>query len=854
MRAALRPLMVSLCVAALAASSGVSAQTQPHELRIDALLNQLTLQEKLSLLSGASMFGTAAVERLGIRSMRFADGPNGVRSNDGNEATAFPVGITLASSWNPQLLQQVGAAIGRESRAMGSHVLLGPNLNLVRAPLSGRNFETYGEDPFLTGTLGTSYVRGIQSEGVAASTKHYIGNEQETERNNGNSVMDVRAMHELYLRPFEMAVRDAQPWTVMTAYNRLNGPFMSEHELLVRQILKNKWGFDGVVMSDWFGTHSTLAVNAGLDLEMPGPPQHFGAALLGAVNAGQVPVATIDHAARRMLRLMAHVGALDGDLKPATVVSTPVHRELARAAAAQGITLLKNDRQLLPLNNSALRKLAVIGPNADAVVIEGGGSAQVIPSNLVSPLDAIRTHVDAQTQLVHETGVDNEFYTPAIDGRDLSTDRQRKQRGLLARYYANDKFAGRPVKTRAEQTFGSILMGNDVNLQGNNNLSVTWNGYFWPRRSGEHEFEYEYIKAMDGTGLTAPGARANATIKLDGKLILSSDATPLNAMAVGFFPTEIRRTRVMLVAGKPYPISVAYAGGGYRVQHFRLAVRPPAGSIEAAVAAARDADVALVFVGSGTTAETEGRDRTMLALHGEQDALVQAVVAANPNTVVVLHNGAPVIMPWVDKVPAIVEAWLPGQEGNLALGDILFGAANPSGKLPVTFPKRLQDSPSHIFYPGFRDAVYGESIFMGYRYYDKKELDPLFPFGHGLSYTSFAYSNLQAPAQVRPGESVTVAVDVKNAGKRAGAEVVQVYVLDGRCREACPVRELKAFGRVELQSGETRTVSLQLDERAFAHYDAHAGEWRAQSGRYTIQVGSSSRDMRISGEIVLVQH
>lgn len=838
-----------IAVTLTASIASVAFSQSANEARIESLLAQLTLKEKISLLSGASSFGTAAVERLGIHSMRFADGPTGVRSNDGDEATAFPAGITLASSWNPQLLQQVGAAIGAETRAMASHVLLGPNLNLVRSPQSGRNFETYGEDPLLAGQLGIGFVRGVQSTGVAVSAKHFVGNEQETERSRGNSVIDARALHELYLKPFEMVVKEAKPWTVMTAYNRLNGTYMSENESLLRGVLKGQWQFDGVAMSDWGGTHSVNAVTAGLDLEMPGPPLHFGNVLSTAVQLYEVSESAVNDAARRMLRLSARVGALDADLKPDKEVSTAAHRELARVTAAQGITLLKNSGNVLPLDLSKQRKIAVIGPNANAVVVEGGGSAQVIPSNIVSPLDAIKTLVGSSASIVYEQGVDNERFTPAIDGRDLSPTRERTQRGLTARYYANDKFSGQPAKTRVEQTVGTLLLGNDVNLQGKGRLSVRWEGYYWPTVTGEYEFEFEYLKFVSGSTLAEPDAVVSARMNLDGRPLLHPQLALTNDLSPGFFPTQIRRARVKLEAGRSYPINVTYAGSGFRLHNFRLAVRPPAPSMTAAVEAARDADVALVFVGSGTTAETEGRDRDSLALYGEQDALVRAVAAANPRTVVVLHNGGPVAMPWVDQAQAIVEAWLPGQEGNLALADVLFGKVNPSGKLPVSFPKRLQDAPSYVYYPGGRDALYGESVFMGYRYYDKKDIEPLFAFGHGLSYTQFDYGDLRVPATAQPSQNLSVSINLKNSGTRAGAEVVQLYISNRQCLEACPVRELKSFQRVELQPGESRTVVLALNTEALANYDVRSASWQITPGKYRIAVGSSSRDLRAEGEM-----
>lgn len=839
------------CCCNPALSQTPATASSSTEARIEALLAQLTIDEKISLLSGATGFGTAEVERLGIHSMYFTDGPSGVRSNEGVAATAFPVGIALASSWNPALLQQVGAAIGEEVHATGNHVLLGPNLNLVRSPLAGRNFETYGEDPLLAGKLGAGFVRGVQSQGVGVSAKHFVGNEQETERNRSNSIIDDRALHEIYLAPFERVVNEATPWTVMTAYNRVNGVYMSENAPLLQQLLCKQWGFDGLIMSDWGGTHSTTALGAGLDLEMPGPGHHFGQRLLNAVHLYQVPESAMDEAVRRVLRLSARVGALDAELQPDGQVSTTAHRELARAAAAQSITLLKNDAQLLPLSMDKPQKIAVIGPNADVAVIGGGGSAQVFPSHIVSPLDAIRDLLGNKAVISFQPGADSELFTPTIDGRQLSPSYARSGVGLLARYYPNDKFAGKAMLTRVEQSVGAMSLSDKVRRQGNGSISVQWQGYFWPRITGDYVFEYEYIRVVDVGPLTMEGATARAHLKVDGREVLNSSMPFMEDDESSFFPLLMRRATVHLVAGRGYPIAVDYASSGYHVNSFKLGVRPPAGNIAAAVEAARAADVALVFVGSGTTAESEGRDRVSLSLYGEQDALVQAVAAANPHTVVILNNGGPLAMPWVDQVPAIVDAWLPGQEGALAVADVLFGRLNPSGKLPVSFPKRLQDSPSYLFYPGDRDAFYGESLFMGYRYYDKKQIEPLFAFGHGLSYTQFEYSNLRLPAAVRSGQEITVSVDVKNVGKRAGAEVAQLYVADQHCLEACPVRELKGFARVELQPGETRSVAIKLDGRSLAHYDPHSAEWRATPGKFELAIGSSSRDLRVKGELTL---
>jgi len=836
------------------AAEQATSTTQVDEARINSLLAQMNPYDEVQFLSGASGFTTAGNAALHIKGLHLADGPNGVRSNDKEPATAFPVGIALASSWNPQLAEQVGAAIGEEALALGVQVLLGPNLNLVRSPLAGRNFETFGEDPLLAGSMGVGYVRGVQSVGVAATPKHYVGNEQETERNRGSSNIDARALHELYLRPFEMVVRDAKPWALMTAYNRVNGTFMSENNQLVRQLLKQQWGFDGVVMSDWGGTHSTQAINAGLDLEMPGPGFFFGDAMLSAMDFFQVSSTDVEEATRRMLRLGARVGALDAPFKSTGnttgVTSTAAHLQIARAVAAQGITLLKNS-SILPLDVQRDRKIAVIGPNADVAIVGGGGSAYVVPSSIESPLDAIKA-LAGNTELRYVRGVDNELFIPVIDGRDLSTTHDRKQRGLSTRYYRNANFAGKPVKTTVEQDFGAIVFADEINRQHDLRMSVQWRGYYWPRVTGDYTFEYDYIRVMSGSTLTLPEATASARVKLDGKVLLDTAQPALYEKPVGFFPTEKRRATVHLIAGRGYPLAIDYASNGYRAQHFRLGVRQPTSSIAAAVQAARDADVALVFVGSGTTTETEGRDRSSMALYGEQDELVQQIAAVNPRTVVILNNGGPVAMPWVDRVAAIVEAWLPGQEGAAALADVLFGKINPSGKLPVSFPKRVEDSPSYLFFPGFRDANYGESIFMGYRYYDAKRIEPLFAFGHGLSYTQFEYTNLRLPPSQRSGQALAVRVDIKNVGARAGAEVAQLYVADEQCREPCPLRELKGFVRVELQPGETRTIDIDLDTRGFAHYDAYSDTWQTTPGKYVVSVGSSSRDLRLSGGMELL--
>jgi beta-glucosidase len=543
-------------------------------------------------------------------------------------------------------------------------------------------------------------------------------------------------------------------------------------------------------------------------------------------------------------------------------LSSVAHRQLARAAAAAGITLLKNDGNVLPLDRSKLRTIAVIGPNADVALVQGGGSAQINASDYVTPLDALRDSLRANVgkskenvSLTYAQGVDNEPFPAVVDRRFLSPTRAREQRGLEATYYPNPDFAGVPVKTVIEDDFGKLALSLGPNVGNVTGMSVRWRGFFWAPVSGEYQLVAGQRRGGTAAGVavtTAPPAGSvKVTLTFDGQRLIQADTPPDAIQPTGFFATEARSAKVTLVAGQAYPIELEYVNGAGGRDQFRFSVRQPPSSIDEAVRIARMADVALVFVGSSSNSESEGVDRPSLGLYGQQDALVAAVVAANPRTIVVLNNGAPVEMPWVEQVPAIVEAWLPGQEGPRALADVLFGEVNPSGKLPVSFPKRLQDNPSFLYYPGRRDANYGEGLFVGYRYYDKKEIEPLFPFGHGLSYTTFEYSKLRVPEHVGFDGRFEVSVDVRNTGSREGMEVPQFYIQNQHCIEICAIRELKGFGKINLKPGETKTVTVQLEPRALQSYDVYENNWRATPGRYEIAVGSSSRDLRLRANVTL---
>jgi beta-glucosidase len=806
------------------------------EERAADLLGRLTLEEKVSLLSGGTAFGTQAIPRLGIPALQFTDGPNGVRSNDGEPSTAFPVGVAMAATWNPALIADVGKAMGQEAHALHDGVLLGPDVNIQRSPLAGRNFESFSEDPVLAGKIGIGYVRGVQSEGVGVSVKHFAANNQEFERFRGSSNVDERTLREIYLPAFEMIVKEAKPWTVMAAYNRLNGVYASENPWLLDTVLKTEWGFDGVAMSDWSATHSIVPpVAAGLDLEMPGPAVYFGNLLTEAVKTWQIDPAAIDDHAGRILRLILRAGLLDGKPVSAGEINTPRHQQVAQAAAEDAITLLKNDGNLLPLDPKKIRSIAVIGPNGDVAVAQGGGSSHVTPARLISPYDAVREAAGNGVRLSYAEGAANEDIAPVCDPRMVSPTEARDVTGLKVSYYGNTEFMGPPVKTEINDYFMKLNFGERLTAGLKGQFSARWEGFFWAPKDGEYQFS-----------LMASGAMK---LMLDGKTLISNDDQP-RPVRMGLFGGAGEHTaKIVLQAGKPYPIRMDYVQGRLPLHFLRFGVRQPTGAIEEAVRIARDSDVAVVFVGSTATSETEGQDRPDMDLFGRQNELVEAVLAANRRSIIVLNNGGPVTMPWIGRAPAVLEAWFPGQEGATAIANILFGKVNPSGRLPVTFPRRLEDNPAYLYYPGNRDENYGEGIFVGYRYYDRKKVEPLFPFGYGLSYTKFDFTALQAPDSVKTGQPFDVALKVTNSGARGGQETVQLYVGEDKPTEMRPVKELKAFQKVSLAPGETKIVKLSLTPRDLSYYDVRQHGWVNNPGSYTVSVGASSADIRLQKHI-----
>jgi beta-glucosidase len=829
--------------ATTAARAAYTDPAQPLEARVDDLLGRMTLAEKVSLMAGAEPFALPAIERLGIPALRLSDGPTGVRSNTGEAATVFPVGVAMAATWNPALAKEVAAAIAREAQALGEQVILAPTINIVRTPVWGRNFETYSEDPFLAGQIAAGYVDGLQGEGIGASLKHYAANNQELNRMDTSAELDERTLREIYLAAFETVVKTANPWTVMASYNRLRGTFASENPYLLTDILKGEWGYDGVVVSDWGAAHSTApAANAGLDLEMPGPPKWFGDKLLAAVEAGEVAPAQIDAAARRLIRLLLRCGVLDAAPPPKGELRSQRHRAIARAAAEEAMVLLKNDGELLPLDASAYRTLAVVGPNATALRFQGGGSSRVRPGRRPTPIDSLTTLLGEDVAIVHAEGGDPEPFPPAASRRLFSPDQARSAQGLTGEFFASPDHSGAPSETRLERQF--LIWLSALSPEGTRNRfqSLRWSGWFWPERDGVHEF------SVRGDGPTR--------LTLDGRALIDETTAGVDdPFDVFGYPTLRRMGSAELVAGRGYPIQIDYvwvpSRPGASFETLSLGLRQPTGTIAEAVAAVRGADAAIVFVGSASTTEAEGYDRADIDLPGEQNALVEAVLAANPDAVIVVNAGAPMTFPWIDKARAVLLTWLPGEEGPDAIADILFGRAAPSGRLPVSFPRRLEDNPAQPFYTGADKAPYGEGLFVGYRHYDRAGVAPLFAFGHGLTYGAFAYADLQAPPTARTDETIAVSLTLANTGERTAKETVQLYIRPFAPALVRPVKELKGFAKVSLAPGERRTVSLTLTPRDFAYYDPDKTAWVTDPGVYDLLVGASAADIRLERTLTL---
>jgi beta-glucosidase len=816
----------------------------------DALLAALELDEKIALVSGADMWRTPGVPRLGIPPLCLSDGPNGARGLDvpgaGLRAACFPCGSALGATWDPELVERVGVALGEEARSKGAHVLLAPTINIQRSPLAGRNFECFSEDPLLTARTAVAFVRGVQSRDVLACAKHFVCNDSEFERHTISSEVDERTLREIYLPPFEAVVREARVGSVMGAYNKLGGTHACEHPRLLTDLLRDEWGFDGFVVSDWFATRSTApAVRAGLDLEMPGPPRRFGPALREAMQRGEVEPDVLDAMVRRLLVARERTDAAARQREVPAANDRPEHRALAREAAREAIVLLRNEGGALPLDAQRLRKLAVIGPNAGASIIQGGGSAQVTPHYAVSALEGIRARCGDRVSLEFARGCTRHKSTPVLDAELLAALDDSGDARLRVEFFADEQFGDAPLHVASARRASLTWFGAPAEGVPAERYAARIHGTLVAPESGR------YALTLCGVG--------RSRLFLDDALVVDDwEPEPGGDFFFGAGSRE-RRGEVELVAGEPHALRIEVAKhqagsplGGVRAGG--LLPEPP-DLLERAVAAAAGADAAVVVVGLDAEWETEGRDRESLALPGRQAELVEAVAAANPRTAVVLNAGSPLEMPWRDQVAAIVQLWYPGQELGHALADVLFGDADPGGRLPLSFPARIEDSASHGHYPGENGrVVYGEGLFVGYRHHDAKRIEPLFPFGHGLSYTTFEYGEAHPSSdRILPGEPLDVEIDVRNSGARPGREVVQLYLRDPESSLPRPEKALATFAKLTLAPGERRRVTLRIEPRALCCYDPERRAWIAEPGDFEVWIGGSSADIRARARFSLAE-
>lgn len=834
-------VLFALFFVALVAALVPFATAAPNDVeqRVEAILSKMTLDQKIDMLGGEDDFYIRAYPELGLPRLRMADGPIGVRH--GGPATTMAGGISLAASWDPALAAEEGKEIARDARAKGVNFMLGPAFNIYRAPMNGRNFEYMGEDPYLAGQIAVGYIEGMQSQGVSATAKHFMGNNSEFDRHNTDSIIDERTMREIYLPAFEAAVKQGHVRSVMDSYNLTNGSHMTQNGYLNNEVLKKEWGFDGILMSDWTSTYDAVgAANGGLDLEMPSGKFLNRENLLPAIKQGKVSVATIDDKVRRILRVEIQFGWLDHEQTDLNI--SRYNREgdqVALRSAREGAVLLKNDGNLLPLKKDAVKSILVVGPDAYPAVPVGGGSARVVPFEAVSFLRGISDYVGNGAQIFYSPGIPTVSEMSAATS--FSTTESGGTAGLKAEHFTNEDLQGKPFLTRTDEhvDFGPPSR----KMLPAEAMSSRWIGYYTPNTAGKFDI------FVTSTGEDGGYYRAY----VDDKIVLDDWTVSKALLGIATLSLD----------AKPHKIVLEHHGesrwlGGHLhmgITEHGTYVLPGAKELAA------KADVVVVAAGFDPESESEGADRTFRLPPG-QNELIQDMSSANKNTIVLITSGGNVDMTdWIDRVPALLEVWYPGQEGGKAAAEILFGDVNPSGRLPATFERRWEDNPVHDnYYPaaGTTRVIYKEGVFVGYRGYEHNNTKPLFPFGYGLSYTSFQYANVA----IKPADASAksdgisaplfqVSFDVTNTGSRAGADVAQVYVAEAHPKVPRPAKELKGFARIELKPGETKTSTVTLDGRAFSYYDADAKQWRADPGEFQILVGRSSQDIQLRGSLTL---
>ena len=810
--------------------------------KIDDLIKNLTLEEKVKMLSGFDAWHTHAIERLNIPSLKMSDGPNGVRGNgtSGQPSACFPSAISLGSTWNLNLVNQIGIALGEEANAKDVDVLLGPTINIHRHPLGGRHFESYSEDPFLTGKIATEYVTGVQSKNVAACLKHFVGNDTEFQRYAVSSNISERALREIYLLPFEMAIKAGDAQVIMSAYNKLNNIYCSSHKELLIDVLKKEWGFDGYVVSDW-GAALETNENAigGLDLEMPGPAKTWGENLLSAINSGAVEHEIIDDKVSRILNVIAFSKRFDRpNIKPEKINDNPAQRALLRDAAKEGMVLLKND-EVLPLNKD-IKSLGIIGPNAKKSQIIGGGSAHLKAYYESHPLDAFEENLGANTKIKHSKGCHTYKYYPALD-EELIKNNSDKENGYLIEYFDHASKSTDPI--HVEYGTGSkfwVFEGfakEIIAKQERPDIYVKFTCTYVPDISGFHDFELFAI--------------GKSKLLIDDNLVVDNWSQVKQGDAFFAFASSPVKSGADLLKNQEYRIEIQYKfEGNFPAIYIGCKTPDKIDLFTQAKKIAEESDQTILVVGTNSDWETEGNDRTDLELPGNQNTLIDAILEIDPNTILVLNSGSPIRMPWIDKAKAVLQCWYPGQEFGNALFDIVMGNTNPSGRLPTSFPKRLEDTPAFKFYPG-KDLQmnYEEDLLIGYKWYQRQSIDTLYPFGYGLSYTSFEYSNLVIS---EIDDCIyRCAFSIKNTGKVDGSEVAQCYVGIDSANLNEPIKALQGFDKVFIESGQEKTIEIILNKRNFAQWDTSTKNWKIKTGNYEISIGASVDDIRLSSFISL---
>jgi len=828
------------------AADGPQQETAAMRARVDAIIAKMTLEEKIDYIGGTG-FAVRAVPRVGLPAFEMSDGPFGTRSNVGFPSTTYAAGIGLAATWNRELAAEVGGGIGRDARARGVHYMLGPGVNIYRSPRNSRNFEYFGEDPFLSAAITTGYITGMQELGVSSTVKHFLGNNSEFLRHDSDSVIDERAVREIYLPAFEAAVRRAHVGAIMDSYNMTNGLHMTQNGYFNTDVVRKEWGFNGVVMSDWTATYDGVgAANGGLDLEMPTGWVMNQKNLLPAVKSGQVSEATIDVKVRHILMTAARFGWLDREQRDDSISTYDAKNDaVALKSAQESMVLLKNEGGVLPLDKSKTKSVLVVGPDAYPGFPVGGGSARVVPFHTVSLIEGMGALLGSASAVYYDRGVvsmedlarHTEFVTEASGG----------QPGVKLEVFANRDFSGSPVASTTVRSIDGMAVseGNfsdpaavaglrnkrraDASGRSIGEVGRRWTGYYVVPSAGKYE-----VALQDG----GEGSASRAFV--DDKLVMD-DWALVRAMQP--------HVTIELAAG-PHKIVVEDAQRSFSAGRTKLGIIAEDKVVSSnAKEMAAKADAVVVAAGFDPDSESEGGDRTFELPFG-QGELIRAMAAANKKTIVAVTSGGNVASAdWIGSVPGYIEAWYGGQEGGKALAEALFGEVNPSGKLPVTFEAKAEDNPTFAnYYPtGESNKVeYKEGIFVGYRGYEHNHVKPLFPFGYGLSYTTFKFSKLSVAGN---GAKATVSFDVTNTGKRAGAEVAEVFVADDHAKVARPAKELKGFEKVTLAPGETKHVSVALDERAFAYYDVDGKKWRIEPGKFGILVGDSSEALELKGAV-----